>query len=175
MFVFVSVRSRDQCRSFFTYLFQYALSFLLSFASSESVRSHLTDDGYMDKFVWVFFLLSVDLIFVKKKKTWQKSFPNREGLDTFLGRQLWRIFYLKKLGDPDDISTGLRFCWKGGWKKWNILSPKWWFNMLESKKITPKNQIQVVGQPNCQTVLGACTSLQQAFCELRLGAYPILY
>ena len=68
MFVFVSVRSRDQCRSFFTYLFQYALSFLLSFASSESVRSHLTDDGYMDKFVWVFFLLSVDLIFVKKKK-----------------------------------------------------------------------------------------------------------
>lgn len=52
----------------------------------------------------------------------------------------------EKVGPKDDISTGLRFCWKGGWKKWNILSPKWWFNMLESKKSHPKKP-----NPSCWT------------------------
>lgn len=52
----------------------------------------------------------------------------------------------EKVGRSGRRGTGLRFCWKGGWKKWNILSPKWWFNMLESKKSHPKKT-----NPSCWT------------------------
>lgn len=52
----------------------------------------------------------------------------------------------EKVGRSGRRGTGLRFCWKGGWKKWNILSPKWWFNMLESKKKSPQKT-----NPSCWT------------------------